>query len=645
VTRAVFLSHSSADLPLARRICDAIEQAGIDVWIAPRNVPPGQNYGQAIIEGINGCKVLMVLLTENSNRSSAVAREVERAASKDIMILTFRVENILPSPALEFFLSSEHWLNAWQEPTDTYLPELVDVTKQLLDGRPDAARAHADKASLAGPKSSRRGFIVAGAALLVPAGAGIWWALADRMRGRMDPSAIAVLPFDNLVNDPKLAFLSLAIPTELNVGLSSTPTLVVRPMESVRAILKNNPPIAEMSRDLQVGLLLNGSFWNEGKQLRLSFSLSDAAQNRQLASETLMGTVDNLLGLVRDMIQTVQRNLRVRMQMAINHTDLGTSNAEAYEVYLHALTLSLDITDANNQAAIDLLTQAIALDPQFARAYAALAESCVTRFWWNFSTDRSWLDKGEVAARKATQLAPQLPEARYALGYVFESKGRRGDAARAYVASSRLNHNNVPALASAARFAFYMADFPRALAMLDQVAVIDPTNNVHVRKAMCHFFAGNLDESRRENREAEQVAHGIDQLTLIGFTWAWLKDFDSAERVLHSLEKSDPTALSILELRTWIFTLRGETSKAREQMRQIIARKSEYGIDDEIATFYAIQGDKEQAIAWLTRAIDGGAPNYAWYRSDFFAILHGDPRYRALMAKLLADYRGIWSAS
>ena len=139
------------------------------------------------------------------------------------------------------------------------------------------------------------------------------------------------------------------------------------------------------------------------------------------------------------------------------------------------------------------------------------------------------------------------------------------------------------------------------------------------------------------------MARGIDQWTLIGFTWSWLKDFGSADRVLRRLEQIDPTALSILELRAWIHTMRGEVSKAREQMAQILKRRSTFGIADEIATFYAIQGDREQAIQWLTRAIDDGAPNYAWYKSDFFAILRGDLRYDALMSRLGKDYQGVWA--
>lgn len=643
MNKAVFISHSSKDRALAEQICDAIEQAGIGVWMAPRDVTPGQNYGEAIIEAINACKVLVVLFTDNSNRSPSVLREVERAVSKDLVVITFRAEKIVPSSALEYFLSSQHWLDAWEARPNKHLPDLVEATKHLVGGQLDAAGRITSKLPVNGPRTSRRGLIIAGAASLLPIGGGVWWATGGMRAAPVDKSAIAVLPFDNLANDPKLGFLSLAIPAELNAGLSRTTALIVRPLESVRSVMNGKPPMADMSRALQVGMLINGSFWSAGPQLRLSFDISDASQNRQLSSETLEGTVADLLGLLNDMIQKVQHSLQVRLQARMNGADLGTDNAEAYEIYLRALTLAQDINDANNLSAIELLRRVTGLDPQFARAHAALAESCVTRFWWNFSNDRDWLEKAETAAKEAVRLAPELSEARYALGYVFEGKGRRGDAARAYVASTRLGPHYVPALASAARYAFYMAEFPRALAMLDRIAVIDPTNNIHVRKAMCHFFAGNTDECRRENREAERMARGIDQWTLIGFTWSWLKDFASADRVLRRLEQIDPTALSILELRAWIYTMRGDVSKAREQMAQILKRRSTFGIADEIATFYAIQGEREQAIRWLTRAIDDGAPNYAWYRSAFFTILRGDPRYDALMSRLGKDYQGIWA--
>lgn len=636
MNKSVFISHSSKDRALAEQVRDALEAAGTGAWMAPRDVTPGQNYGEAIIEAINGCKVLVVVFTENANRSPSVLREVERAVSKDLIVVTFRAEKIVPSKALEYFLSSQHWLDAWEGPVERAIPNLVEVARELLAGKLDGS----GKTGPFAPAPSRRGLIAAGAAALLPIGGGLWWATGGMGPPAIDRSAIAVLPFRNLANDQKLGYLSLAIPAELNAGLARSASVIVRPLDSVRGSIGDKPSMEDISRQLRVGTLVSGGFWSMGARLRLSFDISDTSENRQLSSEALEGKVADLLSLLDSMIQKVQSSLQVRLQASQDGADLGTANSEAYEIYLRALTLAQDINDANNRSAIDLLRRATSLDPNFARAHAALAEGCVTRFWWNFSSDRSWLDEAETAAREAVRLLPKLPEARYALGYVFEAEGRRGEAARAYGASVRLGPNYVPALSSVARYAFYMADFPRSIATLDRIATIDPTNNIHVRKAMCHFFAGDLGECRSENREAERMARGIDQLTLIAFTYSWLKDFEAAERVLRRLEQLDPTALSILEVRAWIHTMRGEVAKARQRMREILARRSTFGIADEIATFYAIQGDREQAIDWLTRAIRDGAPNYAWYRSDFFAVLRGDPRYEALLGRLRSEYRG-----
>jgi tetratricopeptide (TPR) repeat protein len=280
----------------------------------------------------------------------------------------------------------------------------------------------------------------------------------------------------------------------------------------------------------------------------------------------------------------------------------------------------------------------------FARGRAALADAYVTRFWWNFSNETSWLDLAEASAREALKLDAALPEAHQALAFALEGKGERGAAVREYFASLRAGPHYVPALVSVARFAFYMADFDRSLATLDTIAAIDPMSNVHVRRAMCHFFAGRADESRRENQEAERHAQGVDQLTLVAFTYAWLKDFESAERVLQRLQKLEPTAPSIAEVRAWLYTMRGDTDAAREQMK-IIGKRETFGIADEIATLYAVQGDGEDAIDWLTKAVHAGAPNYAWYRSDFFKVLRGDPRYDAILKELSDEYAAARAAS
>jgi tetratricopeptide (TPR) repeat protein len=183
-----------------------------------------------------------------------------------------------------------------------------------------------------------------------------------------------------------------------------------------------------------------------------------------------------------------------------------------------------------------------------------------------------------------------------------------------------------------------MAEFDRSLEMWDALAKIDPTNNLpRLRRAMCFFFKGDTDRAASEIAKAEKFARGVDQLTLVAFVYAWLKDFDAANRALGKLEKSEPDAPQAAEVSAWILTQQGKVAEARAKMKIVIDRNGTlFGIEDEIATFYAIQGDKDQAIDWLTRAVAAGAPNLAWYRSNFFASCKGDPRYEAIV-KLLSD--------
>src|ERR1043166_4971834 len=110
----VFISHSSVDRAIAEEVCAYLERNGVSCWIAPRDVMPGKNYGAAIVDAIDECSVFVLILTHESNKSGRVAREVERAASNNDVIIPFRVDPVQPSRNLEFYVSSAHWLDAVQ---------------------------------------------------------------------------------------------------------------------------------------------------------------------------------------------------------------------------------------------------------------------------------------------------------------------------------------------------------------------------------------------------------------------------------------------------------------------------------------------------------------------------------------------------
>ena len=97
-------------------MCGFLEGHGIRCWIAPRDVIPGKNYGAAIVDAIDECNVFVLILSNESNRSGQVVREVERAASRNAVVIPFRIADVKPSRDLEFYVSAAHWLDATNKP-------------------------------------------------------------------------------------------------------------------------------------------------------------------------------------------------------------------------------------------------------------------------------------------------------------------------------------------------------------------------------------------------------------------------------------------------------------------------------------------------------------------------------------------------
>ena len=131
----VFVSYSSPDKPVADALCASFEREGIRVWIAPRDILPGKLWGEAIIDAINASKLMIVVFSSNSNNSNQVLREVERAVSKGVAIIPFRIENVVPSKSMEYFLSSPHWLDALTPPLEKHAQKLTNIANLLLSNQ------------------------------------------------------------------------------------------------------------------------------------------------------------------------------------------------------------------------------------------------------------------------------------------------------------------------------------------------------------------------------------------------------------------------------------------------------------------------------------------------------------------------------
>jgi FKBP-type peptidyl-prolyl cis-trans isomerase FklB len=133
----VFISHSSKDKIIADAVCAMLEQNRIRCWIAPRDITPGKEWGEAIIDAISGSRVMILIFSANANGSPQIRREVERAVNKEVVVVPLRIENVVPTKALEYFIGSVHWLDALTQPFEMHLEKLVRVVQGALGGTID----------------------------------------------------------------------------------------------------------------------------------------------------------------------------------------------------------------------------------------------------------------------------------------------------------------------------------------------------------------------------------------------------------------------------------------------------------------------------------------------------------------------------
>jgi Flp pilus assembly protein TadD len=141
----IFICHAHQDHTVANAVCATLEAHGIRCWIAPRDILPGSDWGEAIIDAIQGAKALVLVFSSNSNESDQVKREVERAVHQGIAMVPFRIEDILPNKTLEYFISTQHWLDALTPPLEDHLNHLAETITVLL-----AKRDHREKPGPAG---------------------------------------------------------------------------------------------------------------------------------------------------------------------------------------------------------------------------------------------------------------------------------------------------------------------------------------------------------------------------------------------------------------------------------------------------------------------------------------------------------------
>lgn len=140
-----FISHSSRDHQMAELVCGVLESHGVHCWIAPRDIDPGAPYDEEILRGIAACQTFIVLLSESSNESPHVKRELMCALRAEHAVYPIRIQDVQPGPKLEYLLEGIHWVDACAPPIEPHLDRLAHLIVSNDPTADEARRAAARK--------------------------------------------------------------------------------------------------------------------------------------------------------------------------------------------------------------------------------------------------------------------------------------------------------------------------------------------------------------------------------------------------------------------------------------------------------------------------------------------------------------------
>jgi len=385
---------------------------------------------------------------------------------------------------------------------------------------------------------------------------------------------------------------------------------------------------------LGVSTLLDGTVRKQGDRVRIVAELVNAADGIQLWTQTFDRQLKDIFTVQQEIARAVAESLKVALLGTGSRSaqPSATDNAEAHNAYLQGHFYLVRRNAEDFRKAIDYYDQAIQLDPNYALAHAERAEALV--FMGDLTGQRpTAYPKAHVDAEKAVAIAPDLAEARAALGFVLclaEWKFTEGLAE--LKRAKELSPANPTASDLLARIIVYLGRIDEAERQARQAVELDPLSTVtHGNLARVLFYAGKLDEADSAARKAAEL-----QPTGAGshrFQVLIAAQRGDSEAALREAQLEPDPRFRRFELAVAHY-VRGDREAADAALADLIANARE-GFAYQIAQVYALRGEKDKAFEWLQTAFDDRDAGMLGLLVDpLLRGLRGDPRYKNFLAKL-----------
>jgi serine/threonine protein kinase/tetratricopeptide (TPR) repeat protein len=495
-----------------------------------------------------------------------------------------------------------------------------------------------------------KGFV---AAVLVLAAAGAAWKFWP-LTSSPQPQSIAVLPLQNLSYDPNQEYFADGMTEEIISVLSKVRDLRVVASTSVFALKGKLQDVRAIARELHVGAILEGSVRKSGSRIKITAQLVSIPDGYHLWSETYDREFTDVFQVQEEISQSIANALKIKLfeSQRAGPRKPQTTNVDAYNLYLEGRHYWYNRNESGFRNAAAYFERAVQSDPQYAKAYAGLADVYVQLDGWELTRPHEAMPKAKEYANKALSLDPALAEAYVSLGAIYETYDwDPRETERAYAQAVALNPAYITGhwwyaswLDAAGRAAEATREWERALAL-------DPRSvPVLIDSAKWH---GEVHGQVEAALSVYQKAIDIDPTQSLAYRYqAWaLESLGRRQEAVAAFERAValapdyPAALSDLaEMRV----RQGRTAEARQILEHVRSlAQTRYVPSFVIARIYFALGDRQQALEWLVAAREERSPRLGWYviadgehrTFDYGSRL--DPQFVALIHRVLEDRRGL----
>ncbi len=461
--------------------------------------------------------------------------------------------------------------------------------------------------------------------------------------GAASSKSIAVLPLDNISPDKENEYFSDGLTEEIIMNLSKIKDLKVISRTSAMHYKGTKKPLKQIAKELQVQYVLEGSVRKQGSDLRITAQLIDAVQDAHLWAEKYTGTMEDVFEIQEKVAQQIVRALKIQLTPHENQVlkKSPTTDTEAYQLYLRGRFHWNKRTEEGFKRGIEYFNQAIEKDPNYALAYAGLADAYILLGVYCYVPPQESMPKAKAAAQKALQFDPFLAEAHASLAhlkmlYDWDWAGAEKQFQRAI----ELNPGYAPAHLWYSLTLSSMGKLEEALTEIKRAQELDPLSLIiNSDVGLVHYLAGRYDQAIEIYHQTLEIDQNF-YVAHIALSLAYVQKGQSEEAIREAERAFSLSGYSTLVLAVlgYVYAATGRKQDAAEVLIKLQkVSRERYVSAFSIAHIYAGLGEKDQALTWLQKSYQERQLFlvHSPVKVDpAFLFLRSEPKYIELLRKV-----------